>query len=741
MSIAWKEFASPASNPDAASSLYPAKRSFLVKSSKFGGSSSTVFTPEEIYDPARLDLVNVSTPYDIVLFSPSSLKNLSSFHRIISSNLILPNHTILLVESTGYVGLHEMIASKFPHNPVCAISSEVQVRMIPPSDQGYVFNGQEPLPLLLHTGAATRTVTSPPGPQFADPAFSHRLKSFSLALQTAGVDASVSSSYDEFQWHQVIPFVAFQPLSVILEAASRQVLVNNVLSKPLFSGIISELMELARKQSGCEFPPDYLNTTISKFLDSASTSQSLPKDPNFVISPSPQSSSSSSSSLTYSNTNPAYLDSPLLFYNYFHSLPIYPDLLLLQPILLADDHGIKTPYLESVFAFLSQLISFNSASNNSVFLSRNHEKKRNNQPEIQYIAKPDENLAERLRSLDLREKAQKDRSRQLDSRQLKLEQWSSSLQRLSQQQPQQQGPVPPQHAQGAPNFPPRSSYTPGYGGGSNTMSTYGGPPGYGRQRPMSAQPTMTMTRGPPPPVENPELIDMMAMTSRKNRRSVGGPSSGGRMRNSASSVSLAQMNGPGSRANSISQYGNPRAGRGSVSQAMIAEGTGFELDGLGSLTSDRYGAVDSSTLSKSRTNSMTASSLMRGGAGPYSHSNSSPALFRDHFAPHLNGNDGSAYPRHSSTTAYEGSGFAGNGGYPRPGPPSQRTSFNTGAPRGPSRPASPPQASMFDPGRQQAHPPLPPHGDAVDGPVGDAYGQQLYADNSEFASNPYANGR
>lgn len=757
VSIAWKEFANNANSADPDSlGMYssPVKRTFSIKSAKFGGPSASLFTPEGIHDPTRLDLVNPLTPYDFILFSPASLKNLASFHRIVSSNLVLPNHTIILVESSGYVGLHQMIASRFPNNPVCAIATEAQVRMVPPPDQGYAFNGQDPLLLLLHSGDVTGTVISPPGNKFSEPTYMRRLKSLSLALQTAGVDAAVSSTYEHFQWHQMIPLVAFQPLSVILEASTPQALVNNVLSKPLFSGIISELMTLARKQSDCKFPSDYLATTISKFLDSYSNTSNATRNATFTTSSSPQSSSSSSSSLTYSTANPAYIDSPLLFYNYFHSLPVYPDLLLLQPILLADDHGIKTPYLESAFAFLSQLVFYNT-SNNSIFLTRIHDKKKQPQPDAQYLSTT-EGLEDRMKSLDLREKSQEDRERQLELKQQKLDQWNASLQKQAQQlqqqqaQQQQQPPMPPQHLQNGPSYAQRNVYTPSYANSNN--NGYG--PGYMKQRPMSVAPSLTPTMTQmQPPVENPDLIDMMAMTTRKNRRSVGGRG----MRNSASSQSLASIHGPGSRAASMSQFANPalsRGGRVSVNEAMIAEVTG--MDGLGTLTSNRYGNVDSATLAQSRTNSLTADSFsMRNGGGGYAQSISSPALFRDHFSPHMNDSSGGAYPlpRQGSVGGFE-NGYSVNGGYTRPNGPMQRHSVSGPAPQrrnsqyangGGYLQAVKQQQSQYQQYQQQQQPsqsvrpplPVPPQQDelANGGDVYDKTGA-TYADDP-LSTNPY----
>lgn len=617
-----------------------------------------------------------------------------------------------------------MVANRFPDNPVVAISTEAQVRLTPPPEQGYAFKSSDPLLLLLCSGESTTTLISPLHPKFADNSFQHRLRSLALALQTAGVDASVSANFNQFQWYQVIPLLAFQPLSVILESNTPKSLVNNVLSKPLFSGIIAELMALAAKHSDCKFSSDYMTTTISNFVESYNPPLPVPRPATFTTSSSPQSSSSSSSSLTYSTSNPAYSESPWLFYNYFHSLPIYADLLLLQPILLADDFGIKTPYLESAFAFLSQLVMLNSP-NTSVFLSRNSDKKKVSEG---YLS---DDLADRVKAMDMKEKALIDRENMLNSREQKLGQWRSSLQRLSQQQ---QPPMPPQHMQQRPG------YAPSYAGSVYAGSTYNGSNGFANQRPMSQVPA---PRAAPPPVENPELLDMMQMTTRKNRRSIGGV--GGRnMRSSTSSSSLATMGGYNSRTTSMSQYpnpalnggpmpmpmGRPNGGRMSVNESMIMEATG--MDSLGSLTSNRYGTVDSSSLAKSRSNSMTMDSLgIRNGT-----SVSSPALFRDHFAAHVN--DQNVPPPRSRQGSVVGSdnlnGSYTNGAYPN-GNGNMNGSAFRGPPRGPGRGYSPPKGipQQQPPQQQQQQ----PRGEYVTSPGGVGSEDPLFSDAS---ASPYANG-
>ena len=52
--------------------------------------------------------------------------------------------------------------------------------------------------------------------------------------------------------------------------------------------------------------------------------------------------------------NENYINSPNFFYNFHKQYDLELDLLLLQPILLSDDSGVRTPYLENIYSTMSQ---------------------------------------------------------------------------------------------------------------------------------------------------------------------------------------------------------------------------------------------------------------------------------------------------------------------------------------------------------------------------------------------------
>lgn len=530
--------------------------------------------PDAIYDPARLESLN--GPVDVVLFSATSLKNLSTLHTTLAP-VVQPNHTIILVDSTGYAGLHSLVQNRFPENPVCAISTQASVRLIPnddPHSHNNTHNTHDPTPLLIHSGYNTTTWISP------NAQFEQRLTSIVQAFQQAGTDASMPQNYDQLQWGRLIPMLAFQPLCVVLEAKTPQALINNVLSKPLYSGIMTELMAIASKHAMCTFGSEYLSEMVQEFSVSAGASLAVPA--NGGLTPSPK-SSSTGSTMAFS---PPLLDAPDMLYSYYNSLPIHVDLLLLQPILMADDYGIKTPYLESLFAFMSQMVSYNEKTSDMIV----RKQLGNSSP------------GSREKELEEREQQLQQRERQLELKEQKLGQWSSSLQKLQHQQ---------QRATVSGGPAPHLQQQSGVAGQGNIF------------RPFSAMPAMS--RGAPP-IKDAEVLDMMQITSRRNRRSTN------KLRTSNSTASLVNMAAAQHQEyyhanNSIASF----AGMGSRQDNRGMGPIGSkDVDAYSSITGNRYGAVDSSKLSKSRSNSLTMDGLLKQHA-PHHAKIASPGLNQDGF--------------------------------------------------------------------------------------------------------------
>ena len=131
------------------------------------------------------------------------------------------------------------------------------------------------------------------------------------------------STFLSKQWELALPQICFDPLLIILEEKVPSNLDGNVLAKPLISGLLGEILLLIKKMGVTLDNPNFRNeSTILKLWKN-----------RYEESP----------------------ELPALLYNFIHkSSSLNIDLLLLQPILLADDFGVKTPYLECLFTMMSQ---------------------------------------------------------------------------------------------------------------------------------------------------------------------------------------------------------------------------------------------------------------------------------------------------------------------------------------------------------------------------------------------------
>ncbi|EJS42247.1 pam1p [Saccharomyces arboricola H-6] len=131
------------------------------------------------------------------------------------------------------------------------------------------------------------------------------------------------------QWELALPQICFDPLLIILEERTPSKLDNHVLAKPLISGLLGETLSLIKKMGVTLESPNFQNE------------QNILKH--------------------WKDRYEGVPDTPTLLYNFIHkSSSLNIDLLLLQPILLADDFGIKTPYLECLFTMMTQYQLLNS---------------------------------------------------------------------------------------------------------------------------------------------------------------------------------------------------------------------------------------------------------------------------------------------------------------------------------------------------------------------------------------------
>ncbi|SGZ56930.1 CIC11C00000003055 [Sungouiella intermedia] len=305
-----------------------------------------VFTPN-ILVPTVQHLPS-SAKYDVVLVS---VNNLQAFQSICEQLVPYINpDTLIVVESTGYVHLEPFVQlslAKFSKMSVCSIMYESDVKRVPGSNN------------FLHRMLGTDhriyvgTSSSDSSTSMTNARDLSIFTKFYKVLQMVQEDLKGNISllkltnpreFMTYQWKLALPRVVLNSISVIFEEPYPQNLEKQILAKPLITGLVNEVFKVIKKMD-CKL--------VKGFENESNLLKNWQK--YFPVS--------------NEQSTPLYAESNSLFYRFYHQQEIDVDLLLLQPILLGDDHGVRTPYLENLYSILCQLNKMNIADN-SLFFTR-----------------------------------------------------------------------------------------------------------------------------------------------------------------------------------------------------------------------------------------------------------------------------------------------------------------------------------------------------------------------------------
>ncbi|KAG7663973.1 uncharacterized protein J8A68_002474 [[Candida] subhashii] len=327
--------------------------------SKYLGNSH--YTPHHIYNSTE-EIPNNNT-YDIIILSCPSLQDFQT--TLVTITPLVDKDTIILVESTGYINLEPFIQMTLSNTAVMSLMNESDVRVTSSNKYSHQTRNNDTR-IYFGTSLGSKTLTS-----------NRNYQRVYKLLQDAQEDSKSSISllksltpkeFMTYQWKLALPRIIFNPLMIIFESEFPEDLSNQILCKPLITGLINELLKLIKKM-GCKLVKGFENeanllSTWSKYY---------PK----------------------TDKNDKYINSPYLFYNYYHRYDLDLDLLLLQPILLGDDNGIRTPYLENLYSTMCQYSKINSGT--SILFNRNIDSNSNG------TSKKTQMLEDEIMSLSLKE--------------------------------------------------------------------------------------------------------------------------------------------------------------------------------------------------------------------------------------------------------------------------------------------------------------------------------------------------
>lgn len=269
--------------------------------------------------------------FDLVIMSASSLQEISSLAAQL--NPVLNLNTKILVESTGFVHLEPFVkmSIEFSQLKVFSVMSDIDFRQVSPNRYRQ-FNGNSngACTFFLGESGVKSAAPSASGGKYPkdNVALLETFKRLFMKLFPRDEIDVCNFSYLDFlsqQWKLALPRICFDPLFILLENTRPSELNEQILAKPLISGLVTEIITVT-KSMGARLPAGYDNENdlLQHWLKA--------------------------------NSNEA----PQLAFHFLRkTAPLNIDMLLLQPILLADDYGIKTPYLEFLYSMMCQYQKLN----------------------------------------------------------------------------------------------------------------------------------------------------------------------------------------------------------------------------------------------------------------------------------------------------------------------------------------------------------------------------------------------
>lgn len=271
--------------------------------------------------------------FDLVILSASTLKELTTLPHLLKP-VIDKQNTTIVIESSGFLPLESFINNN--HANVFSILFSYDIREVDsnkykqehPSTQNSENN---PSIILGQSSYSSRTKQQQS--QYNESVLIN-LKNLEVIFNKIFPKETIStlkmnpSNFVSEQWSRAIPSICLDPLMILFQESDIDRFLNEILAKPLISGLITEILTVAMST----------NTKLTANMDNE----------NRIIN---------AWKTHYSESK----TSPQLIYNFQNNFTsnLNFDLLLLQPILLADDHDIKTPYLEFLYSVMIQYTNIN----------------------------------------------------------------------------------------------------------------------------------------------------------------------------------------------------------------------------------------------------------------------------------------------------------------------------------------------------------------------------------------------
>lgn len=274
--------------------------------------------------------------FDLVILSTSSLQQLSTASAELEP--LLNETSRVIIENGGFIQL-DTYFKDFPNSKIFNILCTYNLCQVGPNHYEQFGNVDSFNENTIFLGKSTTNGESLVTAKTYTDEITQSLENLKTIFEHLFTKDTIEccqyspAKYISQEWSMSIPKICLDPLLILFEETSPNNLLNTILAKPLISGLITEVM------------------TISKVLG-IKPSHHL-RDEDGILKNWKE---------LYSNND----DLPSGLYHFMHDYNnlFNFDMYLLQPILLADAYDIKTPYLEFLFATLSQLERLNNGESN-----------------------------------------------------------------------------------------------------------------------------------------------------------------------------------------------------------------------------------------------------------------------------------------------------------------------------------------------------------------------------------------
>jgi len=263
------------------------------------------------------DAAGRKAAFDYVLLCVKALPDVYDLAAIIES-VVTPQHTCILVNTTHTLGIEAHLEQRFPTNVVLSLVSGAEITQLGASEFEHLGATN------IWVGPANKNTNIPPAIQ------NDMAEALAMTLSTGQVDCKVSANIRQQQYERMIGYarilsttrftltivrpIAFHPPSVLFETPLHAELFEKVGIRSMVNDVIDELLAVANSQD-CSFDTDFKEKTIQSMIKPSETHS-------------------------------------IMYQDYTAKRPMEVETYLGSPIKLAQENGIRVPRIETLYALL-----------------------------------------------------------------------------------------------------------------------------------------------------------------------------------------------------------------------------------------------------------------------------------------------------------------------------------------------------------------------------------------------------